>query len=59
MAPSSAAATDAGLVERLRAVRPIVRDLNALSLHSFVNPTTNLELYGRVLSGLDAGTPFL
>ncbi|WP_328285731.1 hypothetical protein [Streptomyces sp. GQFP] len=36
-----------------------VRDIHALSLHSFVNPTTNLELYGRVLSGLDAGTPFL
>jgi alkylation response protein AidB-like acyl-CoA dehydrogenase len=40
-------------------VQRAVRDLNALSLHSFVNPATNLELYGRVLSGLDAGTPFL
>jgi len=36
-----------------------VRDVQALNLHSFVNPATNLELYGRVLSGLDAGTPFL
>jgi alkylation response protein AidB-like acyl-CoA dehydrogenase len=40
-------------------IQRIVRDLNALHLHSFVNPTANLELYGRVLSGLDAGTPFL
>lgn len=40
-------------------VQRIVRDLNALSLHAFVNPATNLELYGRVLSGLDPGTPFL
>lgn len=40
-------------------IQRAVRDLHALSLHSFVNPTTNLELYGRVLSGLDAGTPFL
>ncbi|MFJ9147917.1 acyl-CoA dehydrogenase family protein [Streptomyces sp. NPDC102270] len=40
-------------------VQRAVRDLNALNLHSFVNPAANLELYGRVLSGLDAGTPFL
>ncbi|MFJ9626386.1 acyl-CoA dehydrogenase family protein [Streptomyces sp. NPDC101175] len=40
-------------------VQRAVRDLHALSVHSFVNPATNLELYGRVLSGLDAGTPFL
>ncbi|MFF7934221.1 acyl-CoA dehydrogenase family protein [Streptomyces sp. NPDC007940] len=40
-------------------VQRAVRDLNALTLHSFVNPTANLELYGRVLSGLDAGTRFL
>ncbi|PAZ10524.1 acyl-CoA dehydrogenase [Streptomyces sp. SA15] len=40
-------------------VQRAVRDLHALSLHSFVNPATNLELYGRVLSGLDPGTPFL
>ncbi|MFJ8635674.1 flavin-dependent monooxygenase [Streptomyces sp. NPDC093568] len=40
-------------------VQRAVRDLNALSLHSFVNPATNLEIYGRVLSGVDPGTPFL
>ncbi|MFJ7071562.1 flavin-dependent monooxygenase [Streptomyces sp. NPDC098781] len=40
-------------------IQRAVRDLNALCLHSFVNPATNLEIYGRVLSGVDPGTPFL
>lgn len=40
-------------------VQRTTRDLHALTLHSFVNPTTNLELYGRTLSGLDAGTAFI
>ena len=40
-------------------IQRTIRDLNALSLHSFINPATSLELYGRVLSGLDPGTPFL
>ncbi|MFD4596941.1 acyl-CoA dehydrogenase family protein [Streptomyces sp. NPDC058464] len=52
-------ASGASSLHREVPVQRIVRDLNALSLHSFVNPTANLELYGRVLSGLDAGTPFL
>lgn len=37
----------------------IARDIHALSVHSFVNPATNMEIYGRVLSGVDPGTPFL
>ncbi|MFC8089735.1 flavin-dependent monooxygenase [Streptomyces sp. NPDC057301] len=40
-------------------IQRAVRDLHALSLHAFVNPATNLEIYGRVLSGVDPGTPFL
>ncbi|MFB7337928.1 flavin-dependent monooxygenase [Streptomyces adustus] len=52
-------ASGASSLNREVPVQRIVRDLNALSLHSFVNPVANLELYGRVLSGLDAGTPFL
>ncbi|MEU5312630.1 acyl-CoA dehydrogenase family protein [Streptomyces sp. NPDC021562] len=52
-------AAGASSLHREVPIQRIVRDLNALSLHSFVNPTANLELYGRVLSGLDAGTPFL
>ncbi|MFE4663664.1 acyl-CoA dehydrogenase family protein [Streptomyces sp. NPDC056716] len=52
-------ASGASSLHREAPLQRIVRDLNALSLHSFVNPAANLELYGRVLSGLDAGTPFL
>ncbi|MFF2851920.1 acyl-CoA dehydrogenase family protein [Streptomyces sp. NPDC058001] len=52
-------ASGASSLHREVPVQRIVRDLNALNLHSFVNPAANLELYGRVLSGLDAGTPFL
>ncbi|MEU9336656.1 acyl-CoA dehydrogenase family protein [Streptomyces sp. NPDC048290] len=37
----------------------IVRDLGALNLHSYLNPTAHLELYGRVLSGLEPNTPFI
>ncbi|EFL34104.1 acyl-CoA dehydrogenase [Streptomyces viridochromogenes DSM 40736] len=40
-------------------IQRTVRDLRALNLHAFVHPATNLELYGRVLAGLDPGTPFL
>ncbi|GAB2969368.1 acyl-CoA dehydrogenase family protein [Streptomyces pseudoechinosporeus] len=52
-------ASGASSLHRDVPIQRAVRDLHALSLHSFVNPTTNLELYGRVLAGLDAGTPFL
>lgn len=52
-------ASGASSLHREMPVQRAVRDINALNLHSFVNPTANLELYGRVLSGLDAGTPFL
>ncbi|MEV2213596.1 flavin-dependent monooxygenase [Streptomyces sp. NPDC050997] len=54
-----ASASGASSLRREVPVQRAVRDLHALSLHSFVNPATNLELYGRVLSGLDAGTPFI
>ncbi|MFI6371587.1 acyl-CoA dehydrogenase family protein [Streptomyces sp. NPDC050546] len=40
-------------------IQRAVRDLRALNLHAFVHPATNLELYGRVLAGLEPGTPFL
>ena len=54
-----AAACGASSLHREVPVQRAVRDVQALNLHSFVNPATNLELYGRILSGLDAGTPFL
>ncbi|WP_405506956.1 acyl-CoA dehydrogenase family protein [Streptomyces purpurascens] len=40
-------------------IQRTVRDLRALNLHAFVHPATNLELYGRVLAGLEPGTPFV
>ncbi len=35
------------------------RDIEALSLHGALAFNTNYEVHGRVLAGLDAGTPFL
>ncbi|MFI6012761.1 acyl-CoA dehydrogenase family protein [Streptomyces sp. NPDC051243] len=52
-------ASGASSLHREVPMQRAVRDLHALSLHSFVNPATNLEIYGRVLCGLDAGTPFI
>lgn len=52
-------ASGASSLQREVPVQRMVRDLNALNLHSFINPATNLELYGRVLSGLEPDTPFL
>lgn len=54
-----ASAAGASSLQRDVPVQRIVRDIQALCLHSFVNPATNLEIYGRVLSGVDPGTPFL
>ncbi|MFJ6656751.1 flavin-dependent monooxygenase [Streptomyces sp. NPDC091377] len=51
-------ASGASSLHRDVPIQRIVRDVNALNLHSFVNPAANLELYGRVLSGLDPDTPF-
>ncbi len=37
----------------------ILRDVRALSVHSFMVHSTNAELYGRVLAGLEPGVPFV
>lgn len=37
----------------------IWKDARIASLHGIVSPNTNFETYGRVLCGLDAGTPFI
>ncbi|MEU5697599.1 flavin-dependent monooxygenase [Streptomyces aurantiacus] len=54
-----ASAAGASSLRRDVPMQRIARDIQALCLHSFVNPATNLEIYGRVLSGVDPGTPFL
>ena len=40
-------------------IQRIVRDVQALALHGILNPNTNLELYGRVLCGLEPNTVML
>jgi alkylation response protein AidB-like acyl-CoA dehydrogenase len=37
-------------------IQRIARDIQALALHGILNPKTNLELYGRVLCGLEPNT---
>ncbi|WP_413755901.1 acyl-CoA dehydrogenase family protein [Streptomyces sp. MMBL 11-3] len=54
-----ASASGASSLQRDVPMQRIARDIQALCLHSYVNPATNLEVYGRVLSGVDPGTPFL
>lgn len=36
-----------------------VRDLHALSMHALMHPTTNAELYGRILCGLAPNTMYV
>ncbi|WP_308169712.1 acyl-CoA dehydrogenase family protein [Acrocarpospora catenulata] len=40
-------------------VQRIERDVRAITLHALMHPLTNLELYGRVLCGLEPDTPYL
>jgi alkylation response protein AidB-like acyl-CoA dehydrogenase len=54
-----ASAAGASSLQQDVPMQRITRDIHALCLHSFVNPSTNMEIYGRVLSGVDPGTPFL
>ncbi|MFI1438484.1 acyl-CoA dehydrogenase family protein [Streptomyces fructofermentans] len=54
-----ASAAGASSLQRDVPVQRIARDINALCLQSFVAPSTDLEIHGRVLSGVDPRTPFL
>lgn len=40
-------------------IQRIANDLRAAALHALINPTTNAELYGRVLCGLEPDTPYI
>ena len=40
-------------------IQRLERDVRTINLHAMLNPATNLELYGRVLCGLEPGTPFI
>jgi len=40
-------------------IQRIARDIQAVNLHALMNPTTNTELYGRVLCGLEPNTLYI
>jgi alkylation response protein AidB-like acyl-CoA dehydrogenase len=40
-------------------IQRITRDVQALNLHGVMHPNTNLELYGRILCGLEPNTHYL
>jgi alkylation response protein AidB-like acyl-CoA dehydrogenase len=40
-------------------MQKIVRDMTAATLHALMVPSTNFELYGRVLCGLEPNTPYI
>jgi len=40
-------------------IQRIQRDVQALNLHAILHPNTNLELYGRIVCGLDSNTPYI
>lgn len=40
-------------------IQRIERDVKTLNLHAILHPATNLELYGRILCGLEPNTPYI
>lgn len=40
-------------------IQRIQRDVETLNLHAIMHPATNLELYGRIVCGLDSNTPYI
>lgn len=52
-------ASGASAIHRRDALQRMLRDIQALSVHSLMLATTNAELYGRVLCGIDPETPFV
>lgn len=40
-------------------IQRIQRDVEVLNLHAILHPNTNLELYGRIICGLESNTPYI
>ncbi|MPZ16097.1 MAG: acyl-CoA dehydrogenase [Chloroflexi bacterium] len=40
-------------------IQRILRDVQVLNLHAILHPNTNLELYGRIVCGLDSNTAYV
>lgn len=54
-----AAASGGSSVYQEVPIQRIANDLRAAALHALINPTTNAELYGRILCGLEPDTPYI
>ncbi len=54
-----AAASGGSSIYRTVPIQQILHDLQALNLHSLINAATAVELYGRVLCGLETNTPYI
>jgi alkylation response protein AidB-like acyl-CoA dehydrogenase len=52
-------ASGASAIHRRDPLQRIIRDMQALSVHSLMLANTNAELYGRILCGQDPGIPFV
>ena len=52
-------ASGASAIQDSVAIQRYHRDLQSLSLHGIIQPTTVRELYGRMLCGLPPNTPFV
>jgi len=54
-----AAASGASSIYRDQLIQRVRRDIQAINIHALNLPSTNLELYGRVLAGLEPNTFFV
>ncbi|MHA7961215.1 acyl-CoA dehydrogenase family protein [Streptomyces sp. L500] len=52
-------ASGASAIARTQPIQRFFRDVQGISMHAVMSPDANMELYGRVLLGLDPNTPFL
>jgi hypothetical protein len=52
-------ASGANAIHKKDPLQRVLRDMHVISVHSLLLPTTNSEVYGRVLCGLDPDTAFL
>jgi alkylation response protein AidB-like acyl-CoA dehydrogenase len=52
-------ASGANAIHKKDPLQRMLRDMQVISVHSLLLPTTNSEVYGRVLCGLDPDTAFL
>ena len=54
-----ASASGGSSIYRDNPIQRIQRDIMTINLHALTSPTTNIELYGRVLCGLEPNTQYL